>query len=133
MVKSSIIWILPSITSASKMVLTLSWKLGTKKVLGVPEKASGVVRTGSSILCEFTIIQLILLGFMMSVFQHNIYKEIEQYFSNAQICRDITRHKRDNIANKQGNMRHIAIFIYQYQNNMFFGKLFKNRTFYTTC
>lgn len=58
----------------------------------------------------------------MPVFQHNIYKEIEQYFLNAQIYRETTRHKGDN---KQGAMRHITIFIYQYQNNVFFGKLSK--------
>lgn len=61
----------------------------------------------------------------MPVFQHNICKEIEQYFLNAQIYREITRHKGNNIDNKQGAMRHITIFIYQYQNNVFFGKLSK--------
>lgn len=46
------------------------------------------------------ITQLVLLGGIKSIFQHEIYKKIEQYFLNSQIYREIARHKRDNKADE---------------------------------
>ena len=62
------------------------------------------------------ITQLVLLGGIKSVFQHEIYKKIEQYSLNSQIYMEITKHKRDNKANEQENIRQVAILIYQCSN-----------------
>lgn len=77
-----------------KMGLTLNEKVGGKGALGGPERAFGVGRKGNSILGELSTIHLVLLGCIKSFFQQKICKEIEQYFLNGQICREITRHKR---------------------------------------